>query len=131
MNSEDFLSLIDLLTKELQQSGAGEIANPQYYVQYNPETGETRLLPPRQRLIDMLSAFERFMAVRDRATLQSSLARINALGIEGRVVAVNVLLTSGEGEGEVVNLVKAPDLSEIRAQVRQLIRQLQVDEAER
>lgn len=131
MNSDDYLSLIDFLTQKLQQAGAGEIADPQHYVQYNRETGETRLLPPRQRLIDMLSAFERFMAVRDRATLQSSLKRINALEIEGRVGSVNVSLTPGEGEGEVVDLAGAPDLSEIRAQVRQFIRQLQVDEAAR
>lgn len=131
MNSEDYLGLVDLLTRQLQESGAGEIASPRHYVEYNPETGETRLLPPRQRLIEMLAAFERFLAVRDRATLRSSLERINALAIKGRVAAVEVLLTPGDGEGKVVNLAGAPELSEMRTQVRQLIRQLQYDEAAR
>lgn len=131
MNSDDYLSLIDLLTEKLQQSGAGEITAPQHYVEYNRETGETRLLPPRQRLIEMLAAFERFMAVRDRATLRLSLDRINVLATEGRVEEAEVLLTPGEEEGVAVDLARAPELSEIRAQVRQLVRQLQYDEAAR
>ena len=92
------------------------------------------LLAPQERLIAMLLAFERFLAVRDGKVARVALDRIGATlrqsGTDpGEVRTPNgarVVLTSERDLARVeVNLLDAPDLAEIRADVDWLIRQLQ------
>lgn len=134
MDEDDYRALIEELVGQLRQIGADEIADQANYVVTNPETGEGELLAPQERLIAMLLAFERFLAVRDGKVARVALDRIGATlrqsGTDpGEVRTPNgarVVLTSERDLARVeVNLLDAPDLAEIRADVDWLIRQLQ------
>lgn len=134
MDEDDYRALIEELVGQLRQIGADEIADQANYVVTNLETGEGELLVPRERLIAMLLAFERFLAVRDGKVARVALDRIGATlrqsGTDpGEVRIPNgayVVLTSERDLASVeVNLLDAPDLAEIRADVDWLIRQLQ------
>ena len=77
MEGEDFRVLIRVLAQQLQEIGAGDIADDRHYTENSPEMGARRVVPPRDQLVLMLQAFERFLAVRDRATYTDALGRIN------------------------------------------------------
>ncbi|MGB4065247.1 MAG: hypothetical protein WBK19_15595 [Azonexus sp.] len=131
MNSADYLSLIDVLKEQLDLVGASGLADPRHYVKQDPETGEHFLLEPRQRLLEMLQAFERFLAVRDKTTLENSLERINRPETSPQVETVEVLSTPGEGAAEPANFEGLEYLGDVRASLRELIYELRNDEERR
>ena len=124
MDTDDYRDLIELVETELREVGAGALSDPNLYSLTDPETGEQRLYPPRKRLIEMLRAFDRHLAIYDRATFDSALGRINDVVNEGRIEDAVFIPMSEEGEGEPHSLRSAPELGAVRDAVAGLIEQL-------
>lgn len=121
MDEDDFRALIPIVQANLRDIGAPDLADEVNYVIRDPETGETRLLPASERLIEMLRAFERYMAVRDFATYDDAMERIRR-SVEGREPEGVVVLPSPEDENNVqVDLSQAPRLTEFRVAVSELV----------
>ena len=83
MDDDDYRALIAIVAEELRESGAAELADERNYARQEEETGEARLLDPQRRLIEMLEAFNRFLAIQDRQTYVSALSSI-ARSVEAR-----------------------------------------------
>ncbi len=128
MNDEDYLALITLVQANFRNIGAPELGDQSHYLGEESETGEVRLLPARDRLIAMLRAFERFMAVRDAETYRRAMTRI-AEWVEEPPVRAVVLPLPGD-EAATIDLQDAPELSEPRRRVHLLIERLAAAEAE-
>lgn len=126
MDEEDFRALIEVVAEELALSGAPDLADERHYSVTNPETGEPELYKPLKRLIEMLSAFERHAAIRDRSVADSSLAAIRrAVRDDGPTRAV-VELIDDRGPRE-IDLAEAPDLADVRADITRIIHRLMED----
>ena len=126
MDEEDFRALIEVVAEELALSGASDLADERHYTTTDPESGETELYDPLKRLVEMLSAFERYVAIQDRGVAEASLAMIRrAVRGEGPTRAV-VELANDRGARE-IDLVEAPDLAEVREDIAGIIRRLMED----
>lgn len=120
MDVDDYRELIEVLVQELRSSGAADIADERHYVEFDIETGETRLLNPQHRLIEMLKAFERFLAIQDRKVYHDALISI-ARTIEGEPPQrATVVLTTDDALRE-VDLSETPDLSPIREDLQRFV----------
>ena len=84
MEPNEHEEVVAALQARLREHGLGSIANIGDVV-HDPERDEYRATPARDRLILMLTAFERHLAQRDAATLDAALERINAALDDGRV----------------------------------------------
>ena len=124
MDENDFREFISTVELRLSEIGASELADEGNYVFQDPNTGEERLLDPKQRLLEMLLAFDRYMAVRDGATFQDAMGRIRQNIRDGfpqgaTFVPVADTLVSAEA-----NLSNVPNLSEVRLSLEALFRQI-------
>ena len=130
MDDDDFRALVALVQAELRASGAADVANEAHYVIRSSDAEDDRMLPPEKHLVEMLEAFGRMMAVRDRATYNDALKRIrNSVTNEGPVGAF-VTRAPEDTERVDVDLSLSPDLSEVRGDLRHLIGQLRERGAE-
>jgi hypothetical protein len=128
MDEEDYRALVEVMESELRGIGAEDVADERHYVRTDPETSEMRLLDPRERLIEMLRAFGRLLAIEDRAIYHRALGRMNERlngdGPRGAVVA----RTTDDREAPPIDLGAAPELGMVRAELASLIgRLLDVD----
>lgn len=124
MDEEDFRALIADLQAQFLAVGAPELGEDDYYVVRDPNTGEERLLPPQQRLIAMLRAFDRYLAVRDAATYQDAMQRIrDHTSGEAPVQAAFVPLADETALYE-SSFADTPNLSEVRLLLTRLIGEL-------
>lgn len=125
MDDDDFRALIEVLARELRAVGAGDIADERHYLQPETEDGEARLYDPQRRLVEMLKAFERKLAVEDRATYDTALSRLNDT-IRGEALrgAEVELGLDEDREARFIDLALAPDLSEARQMNSDLVGQL-------
>ena len=83
MEANEYQELVELFQARLRENGLGEIANVGD-VFYDREREEYRASPPKERLVAMLTSFERHLALRDPTTLDVALERING-AVDGRV----------------------------------------------
>jgi hypothetical protein len=121
MDEQDYRTLIALTQEELRRVGAPDLADPERYVYRDPETGELRRLDPKKQLMEMLRAFDRHLAIRDRGTYERALGRLNDVIAEGGVKGAFVVPTEEEGEGPPQSLGELPDLGETRSSLDRLI----------
>lgn len=124
MNGEDYRAIIAVVERRLREVGADELANPDLYVWRDGESGEWRRLPSKFHLLDLLKAFDRWLAVRDGSIFGAAQERINEVLDEGRIEDAVVLSTGESGDGSAVSLRQAPYLGGIREDLRRLIGQL-------
>ena len=124
MNTDDYYELIALVETELREVGAGALSDPKLYALSDPDTGERRLFAPKKRLIEMLRAFDRHLAIGDRTTFDHALENINEVTKVGRVEDAVFIPLSEEEEGEPRSLRDAPDLGSVRKVINRLIKQL-------
>jgi hypothetical protein len=123
MDERDYRALIELVEERLRSVGAADLADPQHYVFF--EDGEARLLDPFNRLIQMLEALDRKMAVEDKATYDAAIRSLNrSTAGEGPRAALVELARDQEIDAVKVDLSGAPDLRETRMMLRRLIGQL-------
>lgn len=121
MDEEELATLIRLIGAEFASIGRTDLADDENYLMQDPETGEARLTDRRERVADMLKAFERLMAIQDRATYDDAFAIMRrAVSPENAPQGAFVMPTPGSAAIFPFNLSEAPDLSDLRARVRQL-----------
>lgn len=84
MEPSEYEELVEVLQARLREHGLERIANVGDVV-YDRERDEYRATPARERLILMLTAFDRHLAERDPTTLDIALERINGVLEGGRV----------------------------------------------
>jgi hypothetical protein len=126
MDEEDLRALIEVVAEELALSGASDLADERHYTTTDPEGGEPELYDPLKRLIEMLRAFERYVAIQDRGVAEASLAVIRrAVRGDGPTRAV-VELANDRGARE-IDLAEAPDLAEVRKDIIGIIHRLMED----
>jgi len=122
--------LIDAVEARLIEAGAAELADETNYVSADENTGEERLLDPKHRLIAMLQAFDRYLAVRDNATYQNAMGRIRQNIREGSPERAMFVPVADAVESVGYDLSSAPDLSEVRLSLRRLEEQLREEPLE-
>ena len=114
-----------MLARELREIGAGDIADERNYLRLDGDDGEARLHDPQKRLVEMLKAFERKLAVEDRDTYDTALTRMNeTLRGEGPRGATVELGLDEDRDVRIADLGKAPMLGEVRRETNRLIGQL-------
>lgn len=121
MDDEDFLDLIEVLEREFSEAGAEELADERLYTVPDVETGERRLLEPRKRLYEMLRAFERKLAIEDRATFNDAMGRL-AENLDGRGPdrVTYEIAEDDDRESLSVDLSRAAPLGELRDRIARL-----------
>jgi hypothetical protein len=127
MEDDEYRDLIKMVAEQLILVGASDIADERHYVVDDVDTDERRLVEPRRQLIGMLQAFERFLAIQDKATYDAAFQLFNEQIPEGGPRAAIFLPTEGSVEMNPRNFATAPDLSEVRWSLRGLIDQLKRD----
>jgi len=120
LDDEDYRALISILSEELRTVGAADIADERHYVTEDAETGELRLLIPQLRLIEMLEALDRFLAIQDGATYRAAISSISQ-SVDGAAPERATVLLTTDGLPREVDLSKAPELDFIRRDLRSLI----------
>ncbi len=127
MEDDDYHELIKLVADRLTAVGAGDIADERHYIINDPDTDERRILGPRYQLIAMLQAFERFLAIQDRGTYDAAFRLFNEWAPDRGPRTVTFVPTEGAADINPVDLASAPDLSEVRDNLRELIYRLKID----
>lgn len=123
MTDDDFLYLIEEMKRQLVAVGLPELAEDERY--QIGEGMESRLPTPQEQLAKMLATFERVIASHDRQTIVDSMDRI-ARATDGPAPSGAVVIglrREGDDASE-VNLMEAPDLSEVRASTHELVAEL-------
>jgi hypothetical protein len=130
MTDDDFLELIGEVKRQLVSVGLPELADDDRY--RIGEGAESRLPTPQEQLEKMLAAFERVIAIHDRRTITEAMNRI-AKATEGPAPSGAVIVGLAREGDEVseVNLLDAPDLSQVRSSTHELIGQLRETPRER
>jgi hypothetical protein len=125
MDEEDYRAIIAALAAELRAIGAEDVADEAHYIGVNSETGEPILILPQERLVAMLFAFERFLAVRDGEIGRKAIARLQQ-NVEGEGPMAAVLVTTEEtvSDRAEIDLLDMPDLGQLRSRVRILAEQI-------
>lgn len=123
MDDDDYRAVIDALARELRSSGASDIADQRHYSAEDPDTGDRRLIAPQHRLVEMLYGFERFLAIQDRQTYTQAMGQIQATLLGKGPEAASVMQTTDDAPREYL-LAEAPDLREVRDDVKALIARL-------
>ncbi len=126
MDDEDFRALIEVVAEELSLSGAPDLADERHYTVTNPETGEIELYDPQKRLIEMLNAFERHLAIQDRSVAETSLNVIRRMVLGEGPSRAAVELADDRGPRE-IDLADAPDLAELRHDITRIVHRLMED----
>jgi hypothetical protein len=124
MDEDDFRALIAELEAQFTEIGAPELADEVSYTFRDENTGEERLLEPRERLIAMLRAFDRYLAVRDGATFRNALGRIRDYTRGGGPERVSFVPVADESAPHLRELSDTLDLSQLRRSLHALIEQL-------
>lgn len=121
MDEDDYRELILVVERQLQAVGLDDLTDERHYIDLDEDTGDARPVSPRRHLLEMLHAFERALAVRDRRTYAVALGRINERlqndGPRGAFVVP-------AGEGPAVDLGSVPDLGQVREELTILIKEL-------
>ena len=120
MNDEDYMALIEELQEELRAIGASDIADDRHYMQLQDGVA-VGVAPPQMRLTQMLQAFERFLATRDRATYTQALRNIGKALHGDAPAAADV---ESLANARALSLAEAPIFTDPRADLRTLITHL-------
>jgi hypothetical protein len=128
MTLEEFRELENLIRRELEEIGAPDLGEEELYFVREVDDDLLRRPDSKTLTIEMLKAFDRYLATQDQRTYQQSFGIIRQ-SIEGPIPDRAVVLPPLEtGEGFSLDapreLVDAPTLDSIRADVRRLINEI-------
>jgi hypothetical protein len=127
MDEADFRALIAAVEAHFVDIGASELAEEDHYVSRNIDSGEEQLLEPKERLIGMLKALDRYVAVRDGTTLRDAMQRIRENTRDGAPERVVFVPIADAVERDAQDFSDLPDLSQVRSALRLLIERLGVE----
>ena len=127
MDTADYRELVELLQNLLREAGAAELADIRLYAARETDTGELRSVSPKEHVIAMLQAFERYLSIRDKHTFSTAMARINESLPETPAADATFVPLSEPVADSSISLGAAPDLSTVRKDLRTLVIQLKED----
>ena len=122
--------------RQLREADIRGLSDPTLYLVRESEFVERALPHPKIRLIRMLEALERYLAISDLATYEQALATINASINEPTLTGAEIILSDDElplPEVEIsltderrptIRLENLPQLSKVRKKLKILIGQL-------
>lgn len=128
MDTDDYRTLVELLQNQLREVGAGEIADVRLYASRETDTEDLRPPSPKEHVIAMLEAFDRYLSIRDYNTFSVALARINETLTASTLEDAVFVPLSEAVETPSISLGEAPDLGSIRKDLRILVDQLRADD---
>ena len=126
MEQNEYGDLIVLVEERLRELGLGFLSDGSNYIIDDRDADVRRLLPPQERLIEMLAAFERFLASQDQATVDLALSRINEALIDGRVEDARFSPLAGDATAH-YSLMAVPELRQLRDDLSTLVTELRED----
>ncbi len=129
MNEDEYEIIVKEIRKCLIENGLPDIADIRHYI-YPPEI--EMKITRRERAsyqviaIRMLSAFQRHLAIQDKATYDKSMSRISEYlprgrRPEGAMIELSPEMRRLHDLPDVLPLSRAPDLGEVRSRVNVLI----------
>ena len=127
MQTNEYRELIELVEAQLRELGLDDLAATSNYVVYDPEEGAYRPLSAEDHLIQILTAFERHVAIQDQAIFNIALRRINNTLEEGQVEDVIFAKVSDYRAADTHSLGGAPKFGELRDDLRRLVSGLRED----
>src|SRR5690349_2803104 len=115
MDEEELEALIIVLADQFRSIGRNDLADENNYLWRDAETGEVRIREPRRRLVEMLKASERSLAVQDRATSLEAFQLINDALPRGQIPQRAFMVpTPGSRDTAPIDLSRAPELGDLR-----------------
>lgn len=130
MDTEEFDALLAQTEQLLREADLGMLGDRENYVVRDPDAIAPRALSPDRQLIEMLLAFERHLAILDQQTYLDALSTINNTIHDGELKDVVYVPTARGEEEESYSFFMAPEMSELRNMVKDLIHSLR-EESER
>ena len=127
METNEYRELIELVEAQLRELGLDDLAATSNYVVYDPEEGTYRPLSAEDHLIQILTAFERHVAIQDQAIFDIALRRINDTLEEGQVEDVVFAPVSDYRADNTISLGRAPKFGELRGDLARLLSGLRED----
>jgi hypothetical protein len=119
MNEEEFLALENLLREQFESIGASDLADPTAYLMRERAEEPTRMRDPRDRLLQMLEALDRRLAIEDGDTFGEAMAILRE-STDG-AMPEQVLVEPVSEVEPMVDLSVTPNLRELRTRLRRLI----------
>ena len=123
MEQNEYSDLIALVEERLREVGLGFLSDGANYTVDDRDADEHLLLPPQARLIEMLAAFERFLASQDQSTVGLALGRINEALIDGWVEDAQFSPLAGDATAH-YSLMAVPELRQLRDELLALLVEL-------
>ena len=139
MTEDDFQKLIDWLQIKLIENGKSHLADPELYIDYNDEDDERRRISKFELILQILKAFDRELALENRALVEQSISIMREATYDGSAPKFAAFLpTPFEGDDvefkqridtakerdEFIDLRESDDRSELRNQIQRLIGRL-------
>jgi hypothetical protein len=134
MTPNDFEDLADHLRAQFLKSGLNELADPAAYLFRDRKDGSLVRMRPRNEVVAMLKAFDAYLALESKETIQSALEVLRAHGQEGGPSTLRALVMPTRREGEedtfsperidATDLAQLPNRDSTRIRVRELVAQL-------
>ena len=126
MNREDYIELVHLLETGLREAVISDLTDPSLYVERDSDTGELRHQHPRDHLVELLKALDRYLAVSDRGTYNRALELINEVVDSPRVLGAGGMPLDVVAS-EPFSLEVMPHLGADRNRIAELIEQIRAD----
>ena len=127
MEQNEYGDLIALVEERLRELGLGFLSDGANYIVDERDADVHRLLPPQERLIEMLAAFERFLASQDQATVGLALSRINEVLVDGQVEDARFSPLAGDLATAHYSLMAVPELRQLRDELLTFLVELRED----
>jgi hypothetical protein len=134
MNESEAEAVIAVFADRLREIGEPEIAEQDDLV-FRSDDGIVRRYDPRKRLVLMIQAFERSLALQDSSTFQVARNTIDRLADGFHGAEIVIVRVPEAGDTGVIALSHAPlrmedlpDLSDLRVRLRELAARIATDE---
>lgn len=139
MTEDDFQKIVDRVQLKLRENGKSHLADPELYIDYSDEDDELRRSSKFELLLQMLKAFDRELALENRAVVEHSLSIMSEATVDASAPTfVAFLPTPFEGDdiefdkriemakdrNEFFNLRDVEDRTELRNDIQRVIGQL-------
>lgn len=120
MEDNDYSDLVALVEERLRELGLGFLSDGTNYIVDDRDADEPRLLPPQERLIEILAAFERHLASQDRSTVALALRSINDALVDGQIEDARYSPLVGSLSIDSYSLMAVPELRGLREELSAL-----------
>ena len=127
MDTADYRELVDLLREQLRTVGAAELGDITLYSSRDTDTGDLQPVSPREHMLGMLQAFDRYLSIRDHHTFVMALERINEALAEATIKDAAFVPAFEIDADSSLSFGAAPRITPLRRELQVLIDELRED----